>query len=423
MRTSQLMDHIVYLECMVCGKQYDVEDVEYVCPDHGLDGVLDVIYEYDRIGASFPRQHLAADFDHNMWRYRPLLPIEAHAEVPRLHVGWTPMWQVSSAGDPYGLHDLWVKDDGRNPTGSLKDRASAMAITKAKETGAAVITTASTGNAAAALAGLAAAEGLPVVIFVPRSAPEAKIAQLLAYGARVFLVDGSYDDAFMLCVEASKRFGWYNRNTGYNPYMSEGKKTAAFEIAEQLNWEVPDAVIVSVGDGCIIGGLYKGFHDLNALGWIEKMPRLIGVQASGSNFLEDAWERGEDVLTKAPIAASSVADSIVAGLPADRLKAMRAVKFTEGGFVEVSDDEILAAIPAMARQTGVFAEPAAAAAYAGLVGAIAEDLLAPEDRVVILSTGTGLKDAPAAMRGVASVGIEGIVIEPTLDAVERAMAG
>ncbi len=417
------MDHILHLECMVCHKQYGVDDVDYVCPDHGADGILDVIYDYDRIAASFPREHLAADFDHRMWRYKPMLPVEAHAPVPRLAVGWTPMWQVSAAGDPYGLHDLWVKDEGRNPTASLKDRASAMAIVKAKEAGAGIITTASTGNAAAALAGLAAAEGMPVVIFVPRTAPEAKIAQLLAYGARVFLVDGTYDEAFDLCLEASERFGWYNRNTGYNPYMSEGKKTAAFEIAEQLGWDAPDAVIVSVGDGCIIGGLYKGFHDLTAMGWIDKMPRLIGVQASGSNFLEDAWERGEDVLTKAPIEASSVADSIVAGLPRDRLKAMRAVKLSEGGFVEVSDEEILAAIPRMAKHTGVFAEPAAAAAYAGVVGAIAEDLLVPEDQVVVLSTGSGLKDAASAMRGVAESGIEGTIIEPTLAAVEQAMGG
>jgi threonine synthase len=415
------MDHIVALECMVCGKRYGVDDVDYVCADHGADGILDVVYDYDRIRDGFPRDHLAADFDRTMWRYRPLMPIEAHAPVPRLSVGWTPMWQVSEAGDPYGLHDLWIKDEGRNPTASLKDRASAMAIVKAREAGAAAVTTASTGNAAAALAGLAAAEGMPAVIFVPKTAPEAKIAQLLAYGAKVFLVDGTYDQAFDLCIEAADRFGWYNRNTGFNPYMSEGKKTAAYEIAEQLNWQAPDAVIVSVGDGCIIGGVFKGFRDLLALGWIDKMPRLIGVQAAGANFLADAWERGEDVLTKPPMEAASVADSIVAGLPRDRLKAMRAVKFTEGGFVEVSDDEILAAIPRLARTTGVFAEPAAAAAYAGLVGAAAEDLIQRKDRVVILSTGSGLKDVRGAMQGVSAAGIEGTLIPPSLDAVAAAI--
>jgi threonine synthase len=198
----------------------------------------------------------------------------------------------------------------------------------AGEGAAAVVTTASTGNAAAALAGVAASVGQPTAIFVPATAPEAKVAQLLAYGATVLLVDGSYDDAYELSLRCAERFGWYVRNTGFNPYMTEGKKTAAFEIAEQLGWDVPDAVVVGVGDGCIIGGLHKGFCDLRALGWIDLVPRLIGVQAAGSDYLAQAWERGEDVLTKAPVAARTVADSISVGLPRDRLKAMRAVRDT-----------------------------------------------------------------------------------------------
>jgi threonine synthase len=209
-----------------------------------------------------------------------------------------------------GLKTVWVKDDGLEPTGSFKDRASAIAVVKALEKGARIITTASTGNAAAALSGLCASVGQMNVIFVPETAPQAKIAQLLVFGSRVILVKGSYDDAFELCLKAAKTYGWYNRNSGYNPYMTEGKKTAAYEICEQLEWEAPDRIFVSVGDGCIIGGLHKGLKDLLALGWIDKMPKLMGVQAAGSSYLYTAWKNGEDILTKPPIIAQTVADSI-----------------------------------------------------------------------------------------------------------------
>jgi threonine synthase len=214
------------------------------------------------------------------------------------------------------------------------------------------------------------------------------------------LVEGSYDQAFELCLEAAAKYGWYNRNTGYNPYMTEGKKTAAYEICEQLNWDAPDVILVSVGDGCIIGGLHKGLKDLMALGWIEKMPRLIGVQSEGSNFMAKAWENDEDVLTKRPIVADTVADSISAGLPRDRLKAMSAVRETNGAYIQVTDEAILAAIPALARGSGVFAEPAGAAAYAGLVKAVDNGLVSVDDRVVVVNTGNGLKDVQSAMKAV-----------------------
>jgi len=295
-------------------------------------------------------------------------------------------------------------------------------VTERSGLGAAMVTTASTGNAAAALAAVAASVGQPATILVPSAAPEAKIAQLLAYGATVLLVDGSYDDAFELSMRAAERFGWYVRNTGVNPYMGEGKKTAALEIAEQMGWRAPDVVVVAVGDGCIIGGLHRGFRDLVELGWIEAVPRLIGVQAAGSDYLAQAWERDEDVVTKPAIRASTVADSIGAGLPRDRIKAMRAVRDSGGAFVRVPDDDILAAIPALAAGCGVFAEPAAAAALAGLEAAVADGLVARDERVVVLSTGTGLKDVPAAMRAVEAAGGGPLAVSPDLDAVARALA-
>ncbi len=411
--------NVAHLRCVICGAEYQPGDVAYVCPRHGDDGILDVVYDYAAIASTVDRDTVDESPDPTMWRYRPLLPVDPDTPVPPLRVGGTPLYESLRLADRIGVSEMWVKDEGVQPTGSLKDRASAMAIVKADEAGAAKIATASTGNAAAALAGLAASVGRESVIFVPASAPEAKVAQLLAYGATVLLVDGSYDDAFELCLRASDTFGWYNRNTGYNPYMSEGKKTVAYEIAEDLGWQVPDVVVVPVGDGCIIGGVAKGFRDLLALEWIDRMPRLIGAQAEGSAFLTEAWERGEDVLTKPPIEASTVADSISAGLPRDRIKAMRAVRDSDGAFVAVPDEAILEAIPALAATTGVFPEPAAATALAGLVAARKAGHVEPGDRVVIISTGTGLKDVPSVRRGVEATGVEPVRVPADIDAVEE----
>ena len=272
------------------------------------------------------------------------------------------------------------------------------------------------------MSGLCASVKQPNVIFVPESAPQAKIAQLLTFGSTVLLVRGTYDDAFELCLQAAREYDWYNRNTGYNPYMSEGKKTVSYEICEQLSWQAPDRIFVSVGDGCIIGGVHKGLKDLLALGWIDRMPKLMGVQAEGSAYLYQAWQKGEDVLTKPPIVARTIADSISAGLPRDRLKAMAAVKETSGAYLTVSDDEILTAIPALARGCGVFAEPAGAAAYAGLVKAINEGLVSPDERIVVINTGNGLKDVASAMKAVDRIGTRPYPVAPDLDDLKRVLA-
>ncbi len=414
-------EHVLSLKCLVCGKEYRPDDVDYVCPYHGSEGILDVQYDYELIGRRLSQGDLLHCTDYSMWRYRALLPLRADASLPPLTVGWTPLMRANRLAADWGLKHLWVKDDSRQPTGSLKDRASALAVVKAWEKGANVITTASTGNAAAALAGLCASVRQPNVIFVPQSAPSAKIAQLLVFGSQVLLVQGSYDDAFELCLLAAREYGWYNRNTAYNPYMTEGKKTVALEICEQMGWQAPDAIFVSVGDGCIIGGLHKGLKDLHTLGWIEHMPRLIGVQAQGSAYLYEAWINHEDVLTKPPIEAHTIADSIRAGLPRDRLKAMAAVRETKGAFVCVSDEEILEAIPALARGCGIFAEPAGAAAYAGLLKALHNGLVHADERIVILITGTGLKDVPSAMKAIEQAGTRAQVVEKTIEDVRRAV--
>jgi threonine synthase len=281
--------------------------------------------------------------------------------------------------------------------------------------------TASTGNAGAALAGMAAAAGQKAVIFAPKTAPQAKVAQLLIFGAKVILVDGTYDDAFDLTIKASNEFGWYCRNTGYNPFTAEGKKTAAFEIWEwwarkkvelRLGRDQSLTLFVSVGDGNIISGIHKGFKDLLALGWIDSMPRLIGVQAEGSAAISHAYHAGTETIS--PVSATTIADSISVDLPRDGVRAVRAASETGGTYITVSDGEILAAIAGLGR-AGIFAEPAGAAAYAGLVKMAGSGSIDPEAPVLVLNTGSGLKDVRAAMQAIPAAP----VIEPTLEALKK----
>lgn len=429
--------YVLSLTCLRCGTLYPVTTApHYVCncrPNIGSDlGTLDVNYDYGAIRQTVTPAQLVADPDRSISRYWPLLPIADRRLLPPLAVGNTPLIHCERLGAPLGLQKLFVKDDGRNPSSSLKDRASAIAVARTRQLGIPVVATASTGNAAAALVSQCAAVGQPNVIFVPKTAPQAKIAQLLVYGSRVLAIDGSYDRAFDLCIEACHTFGWHNRNTGYNPYMTEGKKTVAFEIAEQLascgrqvtgdsaaasiaasgpHFQAPDAVFVSVGDGCIIGGVHKGFKDLLALGWINKMPRIYGVQSTQSAALVDAWRRDLDV--PEPVVATTRADSISVNAPRDPVKALNAVRQSNGAFLAVSDEAILQAILPLARLGAIFAEPAGATAYAGLVAAVQQKLVQPDETIVLLNTGSGLKDVAAAISVTGGV----TIIPPTLDAV------
>ncbi len=412
---------VLGLSCLLCGEVYSTEDVDYICPHHGGAATLSVQYDYDYLAGRIRPEQIAADPDRSIWRYRRLLPVDPQAQAPPLQVGGTPLLRARVLGEGLKVR-LWVKDEGRQPTASLKDRASALAVLKAREKGANIITAASTGNAGAALAALCAAAEIPSVIFVPATAPQPKVAQLLTFGATVVLVNGSYHQAFDLCLWASGQFGWYNRNTGYNPYMTEGKKTVSYEIWEQLGYRVPDVVVVSVGDGCIIGGVHKGFVDLHRLGWIDRIPRLIGAQAAGSSYMAQAWRNQEDLESKPPIRADTLADSISADLPRDRFKAMAAVTETDGAFVEVTDSQIQSSMVTMGQRMGVFAEPAAAAAMAGLRVARWEGLVEEGERVVVISTGNGLKDVDAAMAAVAESGEGPLMVDPEIEALAEGLA-
>jgi len=404
--------HVLGLRCVLCGEEYTPEEVRYVCPRHGDDGILDVVYDYDYIRQHWSREDLARSRESSMWRYRPLLPVGPDSPVPPLTVGWTPLYRCPRLGERLGVGQVWLKDDGRNPTGSLKDRASAVGLAKAHELGQERVVAASTGNAASSLAGLAASMGMETVIFVPETAPKAKQAQLLVFGATLVAVRGTYDEAFDLSLQATHLYGWYSRNTAYNPYLSEGKKTAVLEICEQMGWQVPDRIFVSVGDGCIIGGLWKGLRDLMALGFIDRMPRLFGVQATGSAALAEAWAQGTEEVQ--PVVPRTLADSISVGLPRDRVKALRAVRETGGEFVTVSDDEILEAMRVLGREAGVFGEPAGVTGFAGLTRLAREGRIGADERVVVLVTGNGLKDVDSAMKAVG----QPHRIDPTAEALK-----
>jgi threonine synthase len=408
--------HFSY-QCSLCGNHYDVNSIKYTCPHDG--GNLNVILDYEAIKENFDVQDILAQRDGSLWRYLPLLPVSDPGGVgtPLRMAGGTPVYQPQSIMDELGLQYLWVKDEGRNPTASFKDRASAVVVARAREIGADVIVTASTGNAGAALAGMSAAVGQKSVIFAPKSAPPAKVAQLLVYGSQVILVDGSYDDAFDLTVTAADEFGWYCRNTGYNPFTAEGKKTAAFEIWEQVILDItpkcqPLSIFVSVGDGNIISGLHKGFKDLEELGWLEHMPRIFGVQSSGSAAVANAFFAGTEEII--PVSANTIADSISVDLPRDGVRAVRAAKETHGSYLVVEDEEIIKAIAALGK-TGIFAEPAGATAYAGMLKALSEGLVAPEQPILVLNTGNGLKDIKTAMQSVQAAPI----IEPTFEALKK----
>jgi len=410
------MGKIAALRCVSCKAEYDPDRIEYTCPACGpRRGTLEVLYDYEGLRREVTREVFAQSGDASMWRYLPLLPIDGMAHVQPLRVGWTPVYRFPGLAKELGLSALFIKDDGQNPTASYKDRASSLVVIKAQERRKPVVTCASTGNAASSLAGFAAATKLETVIFVPETAPEAKVAQLLVYGARVFLVEGSYDVAYDLAARAADAFGWYNRSAAVNPYLVEGKKTGALELAEQLDWRPPDRVFVSVGDGSVVSGICKGFEELRRLRWIESVPQVVGVQAEGAAPIARAHARYDGRRVEIEdVEARTLADSICVGSPRDIVKAVTYVHAAGGRFVTVSDAEILDAMVFLARRSGVFAEPAGAAAFAGLRKlAAAEDLNGTSAAVMV--TGSGLKDVAAARRAVGRP----IVVEPSIEAIRE----
>jgi threonine synthase len=401
--------------CIACDVTQSGDYAGFVCPSCGAN--LDVRYDYDAARGGFGEGN-------DIFRYCALLPIRHAGTSLPLKIGGTPLYKTERLGETIGLRNLYLKDDTVNPSASIKDRASAVALQRALQTGADTVAVASTGNAGSSTACVAAAMGLRALVFVPENTPAPKLTQSLAYGATVLAVRGNYDDAYDLCLSAAHEFGWFNRSTGFNPFTREGKKTCSYEIWEQLG-RVPDRVVVPAGDGNILSGIWKGWRDLHAMGLIDRLPRIDCAQSDASAAISMAVERirksGSDpdwsTLTIDKVDASTIADSISVDQPRDGLAAVRAIVESGGETVTVPDNEILASIPEIAGASGIFAEPAAAAAWAAVKRMFLEKRFGADELVVCLVTGNGLKDVANA----GSIVGMARTIDPTLEAVYESL--
>ncbi len=407
----------MYLQqCVSCGKQYNQDQFLYTCPDCGdLKGTLDILYDYDDIRDNITRSVLRQWPVDTIFKYSTLLPITTIKPTLNLKVGMTPLYQFPDLAEKSGIESLYFKDDSYNPSLTLKDRASAVSLIKAQELNFNTVATASTGNAAASMACIGAHLNMDRIIFIPESIPRAKLVQLQIYGSKIITVQGNYDQAFDLCRKISTKRSWYNRSTAINPFNLEGKKTVAFEICEQLDFDVPDVVFVPVGDGCIISGVWKGFLDFYKVGLIDRLPRLVACQAEGSAAIYNAYKNKSD--QPESVKANTIADSISVDLPRDGVKALRALRDSNGDCVIVSDQNILSAQQRLAGEKGIFCEPSAAAAFAGFLKYHLENPLGSTDKIVILITGSGMKDLDSAEKAISKN--KQIIVDPEKDDVEE----
>ncbi|MDP6491011.1 MAG: threonine synthase [Kiritimatiellia bacterium] len=419
------MTYMTGYRCTRCDAEYGVDEDSFICPT--CSGNLSLLYDYGRLRELAGSGGLFGRPGDGILRFRPLLPLGAQCDL-HLHVGDTPLQMAARLGERIGVPRLYLKNDTVNPSASFKDRAGAVALLRARKMGADVIACASTGNAGSSMACLAASEDVSCVVFVPASAPEPKLTQLLSFGAKVLAVDGSYDQAYDLCAAACRRKGWFNRNTGSNPFTREGKKTCSYEIWEQLGERVPDWIVVPTGDGNIISGIWKGMLELREIGLSERLPKLLCAQSESSaavgrtvRAVQESGSPGETLdwtrIEVENVEASTVADSICVNRPRDGLAAVRAVIESGGAAVAVPDERILSAVGELAAGTGVFAEPAAAASWACLKKAVADKVVGRDEEVVCLVTGSGLKDVGAVQDSVGKP----IHIAPTLEAVEEVL--
>lgn len=391
------MKYIKGYRCTICHKFFKPEEVDLTCPDCGEKGILDIEYDYDALKKVLTKEYFENNRNYSMWRYAPIMGIEDDHIDEMLRVGWTPLYEAHNLEKYLGLKKLYIKDDGLNPSGSSKDRASGVAVLKAIEAGATTIACSSTGNAASSCACQAAHMGVKAVIFVPKRAPIGKVTQISLYGATLVSVDGDYKAAFALSKEAIKKYGWYNRNAAINPFMIEGKKTVSMEIAEQLNFEPTDWVAVSVGDGCTVGGVYKGFAEFYKLGLIKRIPRILGVQSTGCEPFVVAAKNNEPLKE---CDENTIADSIAVGIPRNPIKALNAIKLSNGAWISVPDSDIIKASALLGRTEGIFGEPAGVAAIAGIKKAIKEGIIKPTETVAMIVTGNGLKDPVNAQKAI-----------------------
>ena len=405
-----MMSYVTKLICSRCKKVYDPKDIPVLCDKDDL-GRLDIIYDYEKIKEVLDKRDIASRHG-DIWRWKELLPTNERFAV-KLGEGTTPLIRAERLGERLGLKNLYLKDETRNPTGSFKDRAMAIGIAKGREKGVRVVTTASSGNAAAALAAYAAKAGLNTVAFVLESTSKGKIAQLNLYGAKVVKVrkgrEGE-DPTVMMMLEVTKRKGWYPCPSfgPFNPYQVEGPKTISYELAEEFCWEPYDWVFIPTGSGCLLTGLWKGMMDLIKVGFVDYIPKLVAVQPEGNSPLIKAIKEGKRFEEIEPEKnPSTIATGLSDPFPWDGDMALEGVKRSNGMGVAPNDEEIMEAVKDLARYEGVFAEPSGAAGLAGLKKVIEEGVIDRGEKVIVLVTGTGLKDVEI---------IEGLVGEtPIID--------
>jgi threonine synthase len=377
------------LRCTECARTVAVGETEDRCPT--CRGILDLEYDYEAIAAAgFGAAALRADGDTSVWRYAPLLPLADPLLAPPLGLHRTPLVPAPRLAAHLGVADVLVKDERTLPSGSLKDRGSWLGVARARELGRQHIVCSSTGNAASSLAAMAASAGIAAHILVPGSTPAAKLRQVTVCDADVMVMDGTYDEVFYFVNDVADEFGWYNRNCAYNPYLIEGKKTAGLELAEQIGERSVDWLAVAVGDGCTVAGIWKGLEELRRFGVIERLPKVLAVQAAGADPLVEAFHDGDRL--PPDHGAETIANAIAVGRPRNACKALAAVHRSGGTFVGVADEEIVAAARLLPAHSGLFAELGASASLAGVLRARADGLIGPRDTVVLMLTGHGLKD-------------------------------
>jgi len=380
------MPNVTHLECSLCGKRHEAGQVWNLCE---CGGPLLVRYDLDRVRHRWKRRDVS-NGPASMWRYAPVLP-PANGSVISLGEGWTPLIRANRLGERLGAHNLWVKDEGVNPTGSFKARGLSCAVSMCVELGIRKVAIPSAGNAAGALAAYAAAAGIETHIFMPKDVPEANYLESMAYGAKVTLVDGLISDCGRMVAERAAAEGWFDITTLKEPYRIEGKKTMGYEVAEQLDWELPDAIFYPTGGGVGMIGMWKAFAEMEHLGWIgSRRPKMIAVQADGCAPVVRAWEENEP-RSRFWDEATTIASGLRVPKPLGDFLILEAVRKSGGAAVAVSDEAMLDAGARLAQEEGVFAAPEGASCVAGLEKLLASGLLKPEDRVVLYNTGTGLK--------------------------------
>jgi threonine synthase len=398
------------LRCRECGREYPMT-ASHVC--EFCFGPLEVVYDYEGMKKSISRQSIAQG-PHSVWRYADLLPVEG--EPVNLNAGFTPLLRAKNLGEHLGLNNLYIKNDCANPTWSFKDRVVAVASTKAKELGYKTLACASTGNLANAVSAHAAAAGMESFVFVPSDLEAGKLLGSKIYGANLVAVDGSYDDVNRLCAEIGDKYKWAFVNINVRPYYSEGSKTMAYEIAEQLGWQAPDHCIVPLASGSLYGKIYKGLRELMQLGLIEeKTTRMSGCQATGCSPIVTAWQN--KTMNFRPVRPNTIAKSLAIGNPADGYYTLKIMADTNGGGAAVSDEEVVEGIRLLAESEGIFAETAGGVTIAGLRQLVQAGHVQPDELIVACVTGAGLKTQEA----VADVLPPAIEVKPTIDSFEEAL--